>query len=59
MFDEIDRVYYEQRAREERRRANASSDRSAMRTHIEMAAEYERRALESVPESSQSEAAKA
>ena len=39
------RIYYEQRAREERQRAVVCEDNSAALAHLRMAEEYDRRAL--------------
>jgi hypothetical protein len=38
----IDREYYARRAREEREREKAASDRATAQVHAEMAEEYER-----------------
>ena len=43
--ESANRIYYEQRAREERQRAVVCEDNSAALAHLRMAEEYERRAL--------------
>lgn len=43
MFDEIDRAYYAHRAKEERKRAENALNPAAIRTHLDLAREYERK----------------
>lgn len=42
-------AYFRQRARQERLRAAACTDRSVARIHLDLAAEYERRASHARP----------
>jgi len=44
VFDQIDRVYYERRAREARERASASIDPAVAQIHLAVAEDYQRKA---------------